>query len=198
MQKASSMKLINRISNQVSIMALLVAAGCVAPGASAGFSSGTYATGPGPAPGPRSTALVVEPAYAPGEDAHWFRDDDYLISNRPYEGRALRSLQVAKMTAVATAQTKTEARFLTSDGRELWTASFWQSRVATREDLVLGALAMCPYTGAREVEAPRDKHRARQRRWMIGVISDDADLYKGRITVGDTSCAVDAVRVPLR
>jgi hypothetical protein len=100
------------------------------------------------------------------------------------------------MTAVATNQTNTEARFLTSKGDDVWTATFFRTRVATSADLALGTLAFCN-GGASDtsIAAPRKKYEARQEPWIMAAITDTSDLYKGRISVGGASCEVSGVRI---
>src|SRR5262245_14369035 len=95
----------------------IATSGCVAR-AGYGFGAGTTMSSslpPPPPPPPESapeavpapaegTPIGVAPtggAYAPGEDAHWFTANDYLISSKPYENKKL-GVRVAKMTAAAT------------------------------------------------------------------------------------------------
>src|SRR5262245_51554320 len=189
---------------------VLASSACVAR---AGLRTG------GPPPPPPSATIAVplapagEPApnrggapvaeaphgnYAPGEDAHWFQSDDYFISAKPYQNKKI-TVRVAKMTAAATGSTKAEAHFLLANGEDIWTATFFRSRIPSQKDLRVGALAFC-HAGywTQQAEPPKDKHAARQGEWIIASITDTADLYKGRITVGDASCAVGAVRVPVQ
>jgi len=181
----------------------LVFSGCAAR-AGMGFGGGSAPPPPPPPPpaAPQSSApAYVEGGganYAPGEDAHWFQTDDYLISAKPYENKKL-VLRVAKMSAAPTGQTKAEAQFLLANGEQLWTATYFRSRMANERDLRVGAIAFC-FGGhwTSKAEPPKDKHAARQNEWFIAAITDVADLYKGRVTVGDASCAVGAVRVPVQ
>lgn len=184
----------------------LVITGCAAR---AGFgiggggpSGGGMPPSPPPPPEAPGYAASAPPvaaggSYAPGEDGHWFSGDDYLVSAKPYENKKL-ALRVAKLTAAASGQTKAEAHFLLANGEEIWTATYFRSRMANQRDLRIGALAMC-FGGywTSKSEPPKDKHQARQEEWFIAAITDVADLYKGRVTVGDASCALGAVRVPM-
>jgi len=181
------------------IVALVSLVGCVP--ASVGFSSsaspaprGGYGGG-GPRASSAPTRVEVENAYGPGEDRHWFSDDDYLVSKQPYQGALIRYLHVAKMLVTPSEATRSEAKFLVANGHEQWTAHFFQTRVATSADLVVGNVAFCRADYERVAEAPRRKSTARQQGWVIAPITDNADLYKGFVTVGKTSCEASGVRV---
>jgi hypothetical protein len=194
----------------ICLASFVVGAGCIArtPSIGIGASAGGGIPGPPPPPpdvvavdsgdpGPDSSPELVG-NRAPGEDLHWFTADDYLVSREPYDKEKLSNVRVAKMTAAASGQTKSEARFLIANGDEMWTASFWRTRVATSADFRVGALAFCNDVSWSKSSAPKTKHQSRQEQWILAAITDTADTYKGRITVGDVSCAVDGVRVPIR
>jgi hypothetical protein len=184
---------------RLALASIVLITGCAAR---AGFGVGGPSRGgaatPPPPPPPANDVGYVGGSYSPGEDAHWFQLDDYLVSPKPYERKKL-ALHVAKLTTAATPESKSEARFLLANGEELWTATYFRTRIANQSDLRVGALAMC-HAGywSREGEAPKDKHHARDDEWIVAAITDTADLYKGRVTVGNTSCAVGAVRVPVQ
>ena len=186
----------------------LVICGCAAR-AGFGLGGGGPSVGGGGAPPPPppeapayAPAAAAPPAeggaYAPGEDGHWFQSDDYLISTKPYENKKL-PLRVAKMTAAASGQTKAEAHFLLANGEDLWAATYYRTRMANQRDLRVGAIALC-FGGywTTTAEPPKNKHEARQNEWFIAAVTDVADLYKGRVTVGNASCALGAVRVPVQ
>ncbi len=132
--------------------------------------------------------------HAPDEDEHWFTAEDYLVSEKPYEGKPRLWIRQGKMMERPNASTKAEARFLTVDGKERWTASYWRSRVALERDLEIGALAFCPLGGGR---TPTRKEDARRINWVLGAVTDISDLYKGLISIGTRACEVRAVRVPI-
>lgn len=134
------------------------------------------------------------PGHGPDEDEHWFTSDDYLVSERPYEGQPRRYIRQGKMLNPPTAATKSEARFLLSNGKELWTAHYWRSRVATERDLSIGALVFCPHGSGR---APTDERSARRMAWLLGAVTDLSDLFKGTVAVGNRECEVRALRVPI-
>jgi len=186
---------------RLALASIVLITGCAAR---AGFgvggpASGGAATLPPPPPPPASEpGYAAGGSYSPGEDAHWLQLDDYLVSSKPYEHKKL-VLHVAKLTTAATPESKSEARFLLANGEEMWTATYFRSRIANQRDLRIGALAIC-HAGfwSREGEPPKDKHHARQDEWIVAAITDTADLYKGRVTVGNASCALGAVRVPVQ
>jgi hypothetical protein len=197
----------------IAFASFALAAGCVARtpsigfGASAGVPVGPppppaeeiVAVDPGPGSPPPSDAPDVVGSRAPGEDVHWFTADDYLVSKVPYRREKLSGLHVAKMLVAPSGDSKSEARFLVANGDEMWTANYWKTRPATSADLRLGQLALCnvgSYTY--KANAPKTKHEARQDQWTLAAITDTSDTYKGRVTVGDVSCTIDGVRVPVR
>jgi len=189
----------NNLSRSL-VVVLVSLVGCVP--ASVGFSSSS--TGPasrghgygGGGPQPSTpTRVGVEGAYAPGEDLHWFSDDDYLVADGPYKGAVIRSLEVAKMLVAPSEASKSEAKFLVANGHEQWSAHFFQTRVATSADLVVGNTAFCRGDWAPVADAPRRKSDSRQKGWVIAPITDNADLYKGYVTVGKISCEAIGVRV---
>lgn len=144
---------------------------------------------------PPATAADEEPGQAPDEDAHWFTADDYLVSPKPYEGRPRLFIKLAKMMTPPAEGTKSEARFLLASGKELWTAHYWRSRVATDTDMSLGTMVFCTQGGGR---APENKDQARRTMWVLGPITDVSDLFKGMVAVGHRNCEVSGLRIPIR
>jgi hypothetical protein len=186
----------------MSRFALLIALASSACVARAGF----HTADPPPAYAPSGGAPVANGPptdaphgnYAPGEDAQWFQADDYFVAEKPYDNKKL-GVRVAKMITAATDQTKTEAQFLLANGEQIWTATFFRSRIPNQQELRVGVLAFChAATYSHDAEPPKTKHDAREGAWIIAAITDTADLYKGRVTVGDASCAFGAIRIPLR
>lgn len=179
---------------------VLVSSGCMAGASSYGIRSSM-----GPASGGAPVESAPPPsepmaAYAPGEDAQWFSADDYLVTKEVFHGQPLHYLKVAKMMEAPGATTKAEARFLTQQGDDLWTGSFWRTRVATPADAAVGALAFCHQDSGYRTETggPRDKREARNEGWLVGRITDTSDAFKGRVSVGPMSCPIAAMRVPTR
>ncbi len=192
------------------ILVVLVAtqaAGCVA-GAGLGYSTrirpASFSAGPvAPPPSSAPSTAYGEgpgPAYAPGEDQHWFSSDDYLVAPNSQHTERVQEVRVAKMTEPPTDGSKGEARFLVANGKDLWTRNYHPSRVAEVADLVVGARAFCHSnsTYRPETAGPRNKQDSRNDQWYFGPITDVSDVYKGRISVGRHSCPIAAVRVPIR
>jgi hypothetical protein len=144
---------------------------------------------------PPSPAVGEPQGQAPDEDEHWFTADDYLVSERPYEGRPRPFIKRAVMMTPPTEGTKSEAHFLLANGKEMWTANYWRSRVAADADLTLGAMVFCTQGGGR---APDSKAHARRLQWVLGPITDVSDLYKGMVAVGNRNCEVRGLRIPIR
>lgn len=177
-----------------------LATGCMAgAGYSTGVQRASASSAPPPSSGPRGRSSG--PAYAPGEDQHWFSDDDYLVAPGGRTSDRVQQTRVAKMTAPPAEGSNGEARFLVANGRDLWTDTFFRSRVAGRADLGVGALVFCHSSSAHRTTTtagPRNKQEARNVHWYLGPITDTSDAYKGRISVGPRSCPIEAVRVPIR
>jgi hypothetical protein len=133
------------------------------------------------------------PGRAPDEDEHWFTGEDYLVSRKAYEGTPRLFVRQGKMMARPTGATKSEAQFLLTSGKELWTAHYWRTRPGVESDLRVGAVVFCPHSG----RMPREKKHARSTWWVVGAITDVSDLYKGMIAVGTRECEVGAVRVAI-
>jgi hypothetical protein len=164
---------------------------------------------PAPAPQAEAAPAIAEatPAvakaggkYAPGEDVHWFQADDYLIATDAKTTKKGGWYQVGKMTEAASGGSKNEAHFLLANGTEVWSGLYVRSRVATKADMKVGATAICFTSWASSNGwVPPDKHGSRTGAadpgWLMATITDTADMYKGRITVGDKSCDMGAVRV---
>lgn len=183
-----------------------LATGCVAGagyGYSTGLRRGSASSVPPPSTAPSSApgGDAAGPAYAPGEDAHWFSSDDYLVA-RPGRLEKVQSMRVAKMLEppVSDGGSKGEARFLVANGNDLWTGNYFRSRVVVPADLVVGALAFChsSSTYRSETAGPHSKRDSRNNAWYFGAITDTSDVYKGRISVGRHSCPIDATRVPIQ
>jgi len=181
---------------------LLIIIAALAPTATACVATthGRLGARSGPVPvgadAPRpEPALGEEQGQAPDEDEHWFTADDYLVSPKPYEGRPRLFIKLAKMMTPPAEGTKSEARFLLANGRELWTEHYWRSRVAVQADLSLGTMVFCTQSGGR---APDNKDQARRTMWILGPITDVSDLYKGVVAVGHRNCEVSGLRIPIR
>lgn len=144
---------------------------------------------------PPAAAVDEEQGQAPDEDEHWFTADDYLVSERPYEGRPRLFIKMAKMMTPPTEGTKSEAHFLLASGKEMWTANYWRTRVVADADVSLGVMVFCTQGGGR---APDSKAHARRTQWVLGPITDVSDLFKGTVSVGHRDCQVRGLRIPIR
>jgi len=176
--------------------------GCMA-GAGYSYTTGLLhgaASSSSSVPSPVPSGAATGPAYAPGEDQHWFSSDDYLVAPINKYGEQVQRTRVAKMIEPPAAGSKGEARFLVANGSDLWTGNFFQSRAGGPADLIVNALAFCHETSSFRTETggPRSKQESRNGEWFFGAITDTSDAYKGRISVGSHSCPIDAVRVPIR
>jgi len=155
---------------------------------------------PGAPPPPGSPSPPGSPPRPSGpvtEDAHWLQSDDYLISKRAYTGEKLVGLRVAKLTR-APSRPNGIALFLDARGTETETDAFWATRVARPEDLAIDRLALCQ-AGAydKTASAPASKQASRTGPWILAKVTDTMDLAQGKVSVGDTVCAVGGVRVPV-
>lgn len=164
---------------------------------------------------PRVMAAVTPPPAAPApepvvasprvggpgqEDRHWMQPDDYFIAEQPYR-QGWMYVGLAKIKQQAGTKTKGEAQFFRlQDSKDLWTKYFWVTRAATEADLQLGALAVCFEGNAHDnvYAAPVNKDEARTERWFMGKVTDNSDLYKGRVRIDTYNCTPDAIRVPSR
>jgi hypothetical protein len=191
-------------------LALSSTAACTA---SYGFRGGAYvpppppplrvyvrpaAPAPAPVGGPAGPAVEATPGYVPGDDRHFFAADDYLITRERDDGNTV--MVMGKLMDPPSEATKNEAKFLAQSGKEMWTATFYLSRVAEPADFVVGARAFCfgPATYRSSDPGPRDKQDSRAHSWTMGKISDTSDLYRGRVSVGRHSCPAKSVRVPVK
>ncbi len=130
--------------------------------------------------------VAVSGALFAEEDDHFIQSDDYFISKEPYKTQAWIYVHLAKMKTPATAETKNEAEFMqVGDGSELWTKNYWQTRMATKDDLRLGVVVIVLDSQGDEgvYRAPENKEEARTSSWFIAKITDLSDLYKGHLTV---------------
>lgn len=142
--------------------------------------------------------VLVIPAYA-AEDKHYIQADDYFITDEEFTSQEWIYVHLAKMKTPATAETKNEAEFMkVKDGNDVWTKNFWQTRIATADDLKLGTVVIIlDLQGDKGTySAPRTKDDARQGTWFMAKITDVSDLYKKYVTVsGGYKVNLDGMRV---
>jgi len=155
-------------------------------------------TMPAPAEG---QVQVAGPAYGPGEDQHWFQQDDYLIADRPYEQGYI-YVKLAKMKQAPSPATRNEGLFFVlAETKDQWSKYFYLTRPATTADLVLGAVVICFEGNPGEggiYRAPNDRAAARRDAWFLSRITDVAEMYKQSVGVDVYKCAPNALRVPVR
>ena len=118
-------------------------------------------------------------------DAHYIQPDDYFISDRPLEGHSWIQIRIAKMIEAPGQNTNGEAKFLrVSDGKEIWTRNYWQSRIASESEIKLGAVAiMFDYSSGNIYTPPKERDDARTHNWFMAKITDTSTMYKGHVLV---------------
>ncbi|HUJ62522.1 MAG TPA: hypothetical protein VLX92_28670, partial [Kofleriaceae bacterium] len=115
-----------------------------------------------------------------------------------YAGERLDTLFVAKMLAPP-AQPGGRTRLLDGAGRELDTEYYWKTRIARRDDLTIGQLAFCQAPAYLDkASAPKTRAIARTEPWMMGRISNVAQLDSGQVSVANVVCDLAGVRVIAR
>ncbi len=121
-----------------------------------------------------------------GEDRHYIQPDDYFIQRHGMDDHTWIWVELAKMTTTPSSATKHEAQFMKiRDGKSYWTSHYWQSRVASPNELKLGMLVIAFNDQRRNdiYAPPTSKSQARGGNWFMARITDMSDLYKGYLTV---------------
>ncbi len=140
-----------------------------------------------------SFTLVAE------EDEHFIQTDDFFISREAFKNQDYIYVNLAKLTQEPTKETKQEGQFMqVVDGKTVWTKNYYETRVATPEDLKIGTIVIvAEITDSDEVyRAPENKDEARTCSWFMAKITDVSDLYKNIATVsGGYKVNDDAFRV---
>jgi len=156
---------------------------------------------PPPPPPPRYEAPPVAPPPRPqmGDDSHFIQPDDYFIQRHGLEGHTWIWVELAKMVNAPSGSTKGEAEFMkVRDGKNYWTRHYWQTRIASQNELRLG-LVVIAFNDHRRHDvygAPEKKDRARGGSWFMAKITDTSDLYKGYVTVsGNYKVSLQNLRV---
>jgi serine/threonine protein kinase len=185
--------------SRLSLTLILAAAGAAAMAASVGvgYLIGRNASDAGAQlDSPSQSASAPKgPRPAIAEDAHWFQADDYLVSRRSYDGGKLTRLRLAKVLGSPPDRGKPSV-FLDASSKQIETVHYWRTRIARKEDLVVGALAFCMARPPdRTAVAPQAKQEARDSEWILARVTEVADLERGTVSVGTVTCAVDGIRV---
>lgn len=139
---------------------------------------------------------------ADGSDAHYIQPDDYFISKEALGSRAWMWVTLAKVVTAPTAATKYEGQFMAvHDGKEMWTKTYWRTRIGTKADIRLGAMIIA-FNGNQNddiYQAPKNKKEARNEGWYMAKITDTSDIYKGYVMVsGGYRVDVDNIRVAVK
>lgn len=158
-----------------------------------------------PPPPPRYEVPPPQPTPPPppmGDDNHFIQGDDYFIQRHGLEGHTWIWVELAKMVNAPSGSTKGEAEFMkVRDGKNYWTSHYWQTRIASQNDLRLG-LHVIAFNDHRRNDvygAPEKKDRARGGSWFMAKITDTSDLYKGYVTVsGNYKVSLQNLRVIVR
>jgi serine/threonine protein kinase len=146
---------------------------------------------------PGSGSLLAQSFRGPeGEDLHWFQPDDFLVSQEKFKGARLNNLHVAKMTKEPERPGGEATFLLANDDGVKTTTTYWKTRIATAEELVIDVQAFCRGNWDwKNSDAPTTKDEARQHEWVTGKITDTTELTSGKVMVGNLRCDLDGVRV---
>lgn len=151
------------------------------------------------APPPRNEPPRAAPRA--GDDAHFIQPDDYFISKEELGDNSYIYVYLAKMLAKPSSSTKDEGEFMkVHDGQNQWTNIYWQSRIASRDELKLGMhfIAFHDNNTHGIYQAPKKKDRARGGTWWYAKITDMSDMYKGFVTVsGNYKVGLNNIRIPI-
>jgi eukaryotic-like serine/threonine-protein kinase len=173
---------------------LAVVAALAAPVfAGVGYLAGRRAQhAPAPAPAPAELA----PAPPLVEDPQWIQGDDYFVAERPWDHGWI-AVHLAKLRKPATTGSREAQFFLLDDSRDMWTSTYWRTRIAAAGDLVIGAFAICFNDNQRDdvYRAPATKDAARTGSWFLGKVTDTSDAAKGWVRIDTYNCAADGLRV---
>ncbi|MBP7603165.1 MAG: hypothetical protein KBA15_04515 [Spirochaetes bacterium] len=194
-------------------MVVLLAAGCSSKGSSRGdmamdvfnrvssFNTDSITSKKSDSDAPASKKGYETPG-ADGSDAHYIQPDDYFISKEPLGTRTWIWVTLAKVVTAPSAATKYEGQFMAvHDGKEMWTKSYWKTRIGTKADIRLGAVIIA-FDGNQQddvYQPPKNKKEARNEGWYMAKITDTSDLYKGYVMVsGGYRVSVDNIRIAVK
>jgi hypothetical protein len=144
---------------------------------------------------PDATAILAE-------DDHYIRRDYYFMAEAPLAQEDYIYISLSKMVTPPSEQTKGEAKFLKiGDGREVWSKNYWNSRIARKNELLLGTVVVI-FEGNKHNDiynAPEDKKSARSGSWLMARVTDTNGLYKGYVAVsGGYKVSPDNLRVVMK
>lgn len=144
-------------------------------------------------------AVTSAPA-APAADPHGFAADEYLVASAPLaeEWTQTREGRLAKMEKPADKPGDPATFFRIDTNGEQKTTFFWKSKPAVKDDLKAGAVVAYYRTdgvkGGETMPAPKDVAASRKGFWVVGHVSDVAELDKGSVKIGNQSVAIGAIR----
>jgi hypothetical protein len=133
------------------------------------------------------------------EDAHYLRDDHWIVSNQPLPKGRTGHAQVA--VAIQPPAAGRDGQFFELvTGTVLWSGNAWRTRVATEADLTVGtyvfAINRYHTRGGVLYRPPENRPEALSHGWWMGRIVDTSEVYKGVVEVaGGRKVQVAALRV---
>jgi hypothetical protein len=148
-------------------------------------------------PPPPSTPTAASATPPSGPDTHGIAPDEVLISKVALPDDWSATIQVQVGRAEKPVDPGTEGTFFPGRGGGEWkTKFFWKSHVATKAELKPGAVAACFADAYKDsayfAPTPENGHKGN---WVLGHVSDAAELEKGLVKVGNSHCHLDAVRI---
>ena len=133
-------------------------------------------------------------------DAHFFEDDYLLIATEQYKSGWIRVI-TGKMVEPASKATKGEAKLMyISNGDEVWSKYFYNTRVATKSDLKVGKILFASDVNNEDgvYMGPENKSDTYDS-WFMTKITDMSDIHKGYVTVaGNYKVSINALRVEVK
>jgi hypothetical protein len=121
------------------------------------------------------------------DDDHFIQKDDYFVADHPLDKESYIYVTLSKMVTEPSELTKSEAEFFKiSDGSNMWSKHFYQTRIIQKGELKLGTKVII-FEGHRRENgiyfAPEKKEEARGSAWFLAKVTDVSDLYRGYVTV---------------
>jgi len=121
-------------------------------------------------------------------DMHFVQPDDFFITEDALTDQGWIYARIGKMITPASEDTKWQAQFLvTMDGSTVWTKYFKKTRIAKREDLVLGReVIFFDVTDQNGYyRYPESNQEGRAGYWLNSRIVDVSELFKKVVMVAE-------------
>ncbi len=121
-------------------------------------------------------------------DAHFVQPDDYFFNEESLEDYRWVYVKLGKLSTAPSPETKNQAQFLnTSTGKQEWAKWWAKTRIATKNDLVLGTEVICfdSNNNGEVYLPPVSNQSARTDSWFLARITDTSELFKGYVLVTD-------------